>query len=163
MTKSAEDPVKKLGEMIKDIDFCMLTTIDNGVLRSRPMSTQNDEFNGVLWFLTSTDSHKMSEVEADNRVNVSYAEPKSNRFISVSGTASMVQDQGLIEKYWNPMHRAWFPEGKDDPRLCLLKVEVEQAEYWDASSSTLRQLVGFVKAIVTNKEADVGENEKIDL
>jgi len=163
MTKSADDPIKKVGEMIKDIDFCMLTTIDSGMLRSRPMSTQNDDFNGVLWFLTSTDSHKMSEIEANNRVNVSYAEPKSNRFISVSGTASISKDQGLIDKFWSPIHKAWFPEGKDDPRLCLLKVQVDQAEYWDASSSKLMQLVGFVQAMVTNKEADLGENEKIDL
>jgi general stress protein 26 len=57
--------------------------------------------------------------------------------------------------------KAWFPEGLEDPTLCLLKVSVEEAEYWEASSSTLVQLFGFVKAMATGQEADYGENKKV--
>ncbi len=49
----------------------MLTTIDtDGVLRSRPMSTQKTEIDGDLWFFTSDKTHKTEEIERENRVNV---------------------------------------------------------------------------------------------
>ena len=163
-TKTREEAIEKLGNLIEDIDFAMLTTVDtDGVLRSRPMSTQEAEFDGTLWFFTSDKTHKVEEIERDNRVNASYAKPEDNVYVSVSGTASIVKDRAKMEELWNPILKAWFPEGLDDPTICLLKVDVEQAEYWDSPSSTLVQIVGFVKALVTGRSADGGENQKINL
>ncbi len=163
-TKTRDEAIEKLNGLIKDIDFAMLTTVDtDGVLRSRPMSTQEAEFDGTLWFFTSDKTHKVEEIERDNRVNASYAEPKDNVYVSVSGTAAIVKDKAKMEELWNPILKAWFPKGLDDPNICLLKVDVEQAEYWDSPSSTLVQIVGFVKALVTGQRADGGENEKINL
>lgn len=141
----------------------MLTTIDGGVLRSRPMQTQDFDFDGDLWFFTSSETHKTEEIIKDNRVNVSYAAPDDNTYISVSGTASIVKDREKIEELWTPVYKAWFPKGLDDPNLILLKVSVEQAEYWDSSSSAFVQIAGFLKAIATGERAEGGENEKINL
>ena len=163
MENTRQDAIKKLNDLIESIDFAMLTTIDGGVLRSRPMSTQDFEFDGDLWFFTSSKTHKIEEIEKDNRVNVSYAAPESNTYVSVSGTAEIVKDQAKIDEYWNPILKAWFPEGKDSPDLVLLKVVVEQAEYWDSPSSTIVQVAGFLKALATGESADGGENKKIDL
>jgi len=164
MEDNRQEAIKKLKGLIEDIDFAMLTTVDmNGVLRSRPMSTQKVEFDGDLWFFTSIQTHKTEEIEKDNRVNVSYAAPDDNVYVSVSGTAEIVQDRAKIEELWNPILKAWFPKGLDDPNLCLLKVDAEQAEYWDSASSTIVQIAGFVKALVTGKSAHGGENEKINL
>lgn len=127
------------------------------------MSTQEFEFDGDLWFFTSDNTHKVGEIQADDRVNVAYSEPGNNRYVSVSGRAEILKDKAKMEELWSPAHKAWFPEGLDDPTLCLLKVNVEQAEYWDAPSSTLLQIVGFVKAIATGTEMSYGENKKIDL
>lgn len=163
-TKTREEAIEKLNNLIEDIDFAMLTTVDtDGVLRSRPMSTQEAEFDGTLWFFTSDKTHKVEEIEQDNRVNASYAKPEYNFYVSVSGTASIVKDRAKMEELWNPILKAWFPEGLDDPNICLLKVDVEQAEYWDSPSSTLVQITGFVKAMVTGQRANGGENEKINL
>jgi len=161
MADNRNEAIKKLNELIEGIDFCMLTTMDGGYLRSRPMSTQKFEFNGDLWFFTSDDTHKMDEIKADDRVNVAYSKPDDNCYVSVSGNAEMVKDRAKIEELWSPILKAWFPDGLDDPHLCLLKVSVEQAEYWDAPSSKIIQLVGFVKALATGQEADYGENEKL--
>lgn len=163
MEDKRQESIKKLNDLIKEIDFAMLTTIDGGHLRSRPMQTQDFEFNGDLWFFTSSRTHKTEEIEKDNRVNVSYASPATNTYVSVSGTAEIVKDKAKIDEYWNDILKAWFPEGKDSPDLVLLKVAVEQAEYWDAPSSTIVQIAGFVKAMVTGERADGGENRKIDL
>ncbi len=161
MTDNQKESVQKLAELIEGIDFCMLTTTDAGLLRSRPMSTQKFEGDGDLWFFTSDNTHKMAEIEKDPRVNVAYSDPDDNRYVSVSGRGEYVADRAKIEELWSPVLKAWFPDGLDDPHLCLLKVTVEQAEYWDAPSSKIVQLFGFVKALATGQEADYGENKKM--
>ena len=161
MADERQEAIEKLEKLIEGIDFCMLTTIDGGHLRSRPMSTQDFEFDGDLWFFTSDNTHKVEEIRKDNRVNVAYSKPDDNHFVSVSGRTDIVRDRAKIEELWSPVLKAWFPEGPDDPHLCLLRVRVEQAEYWDSPSGTLVQLAGFVKAIATGEEMDGGENKKL--
>lgn len=163
MQDTRQESIKKLSDLISGVEIAMLTTIDGGHLRSRPMQTQDVEFDGDLWFFTSSKTHKTEEIEKDNRVNVSYAAPDSNIYVSVSGTAEIVKNREKIDEYWNDILKAWFPEGKDSPDLVLLKVKVEQAEYWDSSSSTIVQVAGFLKALATGERAEGGENEKINL
>jgi general stress protein 26 len=163
MQDTRREAIEKLRDLIRDIDTAMLTTIDGGVLRSRPMQTQEAEFDGDLWFFTSSKTHKIEEIEKDNRVNVTYASPDNNIYVSISGRAEIVREQAKIEEFWNPIYKAWFPEGLDDPHLILLKISAEQAEYWDSSANTFVQVAGFMKALATGERADGGENEKINL
>ena len=163
MADNRQHSIEKIRELTEGIDFCMLTTIDGDQLRSRPMSTQEFEFDGDLWFFTNDDTHKIDEIETDNRVCVAYSKPEENVYLSVSGRAEVVKDRAKIEELWNPVLKAWCPEGLDDPSLCLLKIPVEEAEYWDAPSSKIVQLFMMVKAIATGQEADYGENKKINL
>jgi general stress protein 26 len=159
-----DEHIKKLAELIKDIDFAMLTTVEpDGSLRSRPMSTQQREFDGDLWFFTSADTPKVEEVEREHNVCVAYARPDKQHYVSVSGKARLVRDRAKIEELWNPAYKAWFPEGLDDPQLALLKVSAEKAEYWDGHTSTVAHLIGLAKAAVTGQSYDMGENEKINL
>lgn len=157
------DARAKLQELIEGIDFCMLTSIDGDVMRSRPMSTQQAEFDGDIWFFTSDETHKVDEIAADNRVCVAYTKPDSHTYVSVSGRAEIVRDRTKMEELWNPVLKAWFPDGLEDPRLCLLKVTAEQAEYWDQPSGKVVQLFGFVKALATGQSAEWGENQKLEL
>ena len=163
MENKRQESIKKLKDLLEGIDFAMLTTMASGKFRSRPMSTQKFEFDGDLWFFTSDQTHKVEEIEADNRVLVAYSKPEDNTYVSVFGRAEITKDRAKIEELWNPIHKAWFPEGIDDPTLALLKVSVEEAEYWDAPSSKIVQIAGFVKALVTGQEADYGEHGKINL
>jgi general stress protein 26 len=163
MEDTRRESIEKLKTLTESIDFCMLTTVNGGQLRSRPMSTQELGENGNLWFFTSDQTHKVDEIEADNRVNVAYSKPDDNVYVSVSGRASIVKERQKIEELWNPTLKAWFPEGLDDPTLCLMKVSIEEAEYWDSPNSKIVQLVGFVKALVTGQSADGGEYGKINL
>jgi general stress protein 26 len=145
--------VKKLAELIHDIDFTMMTTVSaDGTLRSRPMSTQKTPFNGELWFFTEEPSGKTHEVTRDRHVNLAYADPKAQKYVSVSGVADVVRDRAKAEELWNPLYKAWFPGGLDDPTLALLRVRVTSAEYWDSPSSKVMHLVGFVKAIATGQQ-----------
>jgi general stress protein 26 len=163
-TATKRNGINKLGSLIKDIGFAMLTTVcPDGSLRSRPMATQRDEFDGVLWFFTHAGDPKVREIQRDQRVNVSYADPAKNNYVSVSGRATLVRDKPIMKELWNPFYKAWFPKGLDDPQLALIRVAVEQAEYWDAPNSKLVQLGGFLKAVVTGKQARGGQNEKVTL
>lgn len=149
--------------MLEGIDFAMLVTVAGSKFRSRPMSTQEMDENGDLWFFTSDETHKVDEIEADNRVLIAYSQPDENTYVSVFGRAEISRDRAKIEELWNPVHKAWFPEGLDDPHLCLLKVTVEEAEYWDSPNSKLVEIAGFVKALVTGQEADGGDYGKIKI
>jgi general stress protein 26 len=159
-----KENIKKLHDLVKDIRFAMLTTVEeDGTLRSRPMATQEFEFDGDLWFFTSANASKVDEVQHNQHVNVSYAEPKDQKYVSVSGTAQLVRDRQKIEELWNPLFKAWFPQGLDDPEVALLKVSVDKAEYWDSPSSRVVRLVGFAKALVTGKPiSNPGDNAKIE-
>jgi general stress protein 26 len=158
------DDVKKLGKLIQDIQYAMLTTaMPDGTLRSRPMATQKAEFDGTLWFFTDRESGKVHEVEQDRHVNVAYADTAANTWVSVSGTANVVTDKPTIRDKWTSGMKAWFPDGPDDPNVALLKVTVQQAEYWDQPSSKMVQLIGLVKATVVGERYEPGENKKINL
>ncbi len=163
-TNSSAD-FEKLREMIKDIDFCMLTTVDEDQdLHSRPMSLNGEvDEQGNLWFFTSASSHKVSELNSSPKCNASFAAPDDSRYVSITATAELVQDKAKIRELWKPILQAWFPKGTDDPDLALLRLKIEKAEYWDSPSSKVAQAVCFVSALVTGKSADWGENKKIDL
>jgi general stress protein 26 len=159
-----QESIEKLQELIKDIDIAMLTTQDvDGSLRSRPMGTQEVEFDGDLWFFTDDETAKVYEIQHQRHVNVSYADPKSQTYVSVSGTASVVRDSAKIKELWSPLYKAWFPEGVDDPNLVLLKINVEKAEYWDSPHGTVMTMIGFVKAIVTGQSYEPGDHDKLNL
>ena len=155
---------KKLRELIKDIRFAMFTTCEeDGTLRSRPMSTQEVEYDGDLWFFTYGSAHKVEEVQHNQHVNVSYSDPNNQKYVSVSGTAQLVRDRQKIEELWNPLYKAWFSQGLDEPDLALLKVSIDSAEYWDSPSSKVVRLIGFVKAVVTGTPiGNPGDNQKIE-
>jgi general stress protein 26 len=164
MANSEQEAIAKLGKMIKGIRIAMMTTaLEDGELHSRPMATQQADFDGDLWFLSDADSAKTYEIGRQSHVNISYADPSDSRYVSVSGAAAIVRDRAKVKELWNPIHKAWFPNGPDDPSLTLLRVSVQKAEYWDAPSSKVLQLIGFAKAALTGHRYQPGEHEKLDL
>jgi general stress protein 26 len=88
-TTEREQQIQKLREIIKNIDYGMFTTVDDDEsLHSYPMSTSGEiNFDGTLWFFTYAKSHKVSEIEHHQQVNVSFSSPDQQRFVSLSGTA----------------------------------------------------------------------------
>jgi general stress protein 26 len=154
----------KITGLIKGIRLAMLTTVGpDGHLRSRPMDTQDAEFDGDLWFFTEANAPKVADIASNSKVNVSYANPEKQRYVSVQGHAMLVRDRAKIKELWSPEHKIWFPGGPDDPNLALIKVKAEEVEYWDSASNPVGQVIGFVKALVTGNEQEMGENEKIRL
>lgn len=141
-TIEQEVNMKKLAAMIRGIKIAMLTTLSaDGTLHSRPMATQDVEFDGTLWFFTAAGSAKMSEIRQYPQVSVSYASADDHRYVSLSGRASLIQDAEKMKELWSPVYRAWFPQGLDDPELALMRVDVDKAEYWDMLSAAMVDLL----------------------
>ena len=156
---------EKLKELVKDIDFCMLSTVDeHGDLHSRPMSLNGEiDQEANMWLFTSSDSLKAHEIQKLPKVNVSFANPDDHRYVSISGSADLVTNKEKIKELWKPVLKAWFPDGPDQADLALLRVKVEKAEYWDSPSGKVAQALSFVSALVTGKQVELGENKKLDL
>ncbi len=160
---SVEEAKQKLWSMIKEVRFAMLTTEDGGHLRARPMVASQKSFDGTLWFFTRASSHKVDEVHAEHQVGVTYADGGQQNYVSLSGRATLVREQAAIAEHWAEVLRTWFPQGKDDPDIALLKVDVEAAEYWDAPSSAMVHAYGYAKAVLTGQSPHPGENRKVSL
>ena len=125
-------PQRQLKDLLKGFDTAMLITGGaNGSVHARPMSVAEINEAGELYFATAAGSAKVSEIKKDAEVTLIFQGRLT--FVSLSGTAEVVKDQALIDKLWSEAWRVWFPKGKTDPTLRLLKVVPEEAEYWDSS------------------------------
>ena len=162
-TTAQSDQVQKLWSLMRSVGFAMLVTEDGDHLRGRPMVANQSEFDGTLWFYTRAGSHKVSEVEHDSRVCVTYAEPSKQDYVSLSGRARLRRDKETIQAHWSEGLRTWFPKGQDDPDIAVLEVRVEMGEYWDAPSSTMVHAYGYLKAVTTGTPPSPGGNEKVTL
>ncbi len=134
-------------EKISEIKFTMLVTHDeNGLMQARPFTTQSAGRDGAVWFFTRMDSEAVADVQRDANVLLCYADTDKNRFISSAGSATLSHDRPLIEELWSPIHKAFFPQGIDDPQLVLLRVEISRADIWDSEKSKMAQMLTIAKA-----------------
>lgn len=158
-----EEPAAKFRALIERIEVAMVTTREtDGSLRARPMAAillEND--SGHIYFLTGLSSHKIEEIARDPHVNLTFA--KGGDFVSVSGTAETTRDPELIDRLWSETHRSWFPKGRKDPEICVLRVLIDYAEYWDPPSAGVGMAYGWTKAMLTGRSADgdLGDRAKL--
>ena len=158
---SAED-TRKVAELLKGQRFAFLTTTTpEGKLTSRPMTLQEVEFDGDLWFFAERGSHPVQHVQASPQVNVGVG--SGGTWVSLTGHASVVDDVAKKKELWNGGVEAWFPQGPEDPSVVLLKVDGDSAEYWETPGGRLATAFSFAKAKATGERIDSGENEKVDL
>jgi general stress protein 26 len=167
-TQTITDPIharSTLWSLIKDIRFAMFTTRQHtGQLHSRPMTTQNSRLDedANLWFFMSRGGEPVADIQTDPAVNVAYADPGEDRYVSVSGNAAVVEDIAKKRQLWSRDADAWFPGGAADPGLALVRVRIAQANYWDVKGSRLVQLYHRAKAAITGRRSiEPGEHAEI--
>lgn len=160
-----KDGLAKLAKLIHGIDIAMLVTqAPDGRLLSRPLRAQQvDVPEGTLWFVTDRNSHKADEVAAHPRVNVAFASPGDNTYVSIAGSAQLVFDKAKLVALWSPAMAVFYPEGVDDPALCLLRVAIESAEYWDSPGGLVGNAIYLATAALTGDAGALSENARMDL
>ena len=147
-------------KLIAEFDTAMLVTSAlTGYLRSRPLSVVKRPSEDTLYFATGIDSEKVREIERNSNVNVAMQDGR--RFVSLMGRARIVRDRALIRELWSESWKIWFPQGVDDPALCLLAFDPIEADYWDGAGATgLRYLFQMARAYVTNSRPASDEDER---
>ncbi len=151
MSESAKDKKDHLHELLASFDTAMLITHHGEKSHGRPKAiaaVEDGAAGDTVWFVTSIDSPKADEISNDARVSATFQ--TSQKFVALSGTASLVMDRAKIHELWKESWKVWFPEGKDDPAIALVRVKVEDAEFWDnAGAKGVRYAFEAVKALVT--------------
>ena len=149
-----EDAIKKIKELSETARICMFCTdLGNIPGNSRPMSLQETDDSGNLWFISSDTSNKNFEIKDDNRVQLYFMNNSDSEYLSVYGEAFVYKDRSTIEDKWSPIANAWF-DGKDDPNVTIIRVEPKDTYYWDTKAGKLVSLLSFVAAAVSGNKTD---------
>lgn len=128
-----EEAVKKIKQLAKKASTCFFcTAINSGKpFQTRPMSVQDVDDAGNIWFLSADDSHLNAEIKVDEKVQLLFQGSAYSDFLALNGVATISRDKQKIEEFWGPLLKTWFTEGKDDPRITVIKVETSEGYYWD--------------------------------
>jgi len=147
--RATEEAREQLFERLKKTPVAMVITTGDGGVRLRPLTTQKTEKPGVLWFFIPVEGGVASDVRAQPEIILSYAEPGDNAYMALQGTASVVIDPQRAKEMWSPLAGAWFTEGPTDPRLALLRVDLERGEAWESTEGKVLEFLRMAKAAVT--------------
>lgn len=151
----SQEAVKKLKELSESARTCMfcteLSTLPNN---ARPMSLQECDQEGNLWFISSSDSNKNFEIKDDNRVQLYFMNNGSSEYLSIFGKAYIYTDKNTIEDKWSSFANAWFEEGKDDPKVTIIRVTPDETYYWDTKAGKFVSMVTFIASAVTGIKTD---------
>ncbi len=161
--ETQQSGLEKLKGFISAGDIAMLCTLQEEEIHSRPMATSEIDEAGNIWFFTNEYSPKVDEVQNNQNITLCYSDHSDSTYVSIKGTGWLVIDRSKMEELFNPMVKAFFPKGLDDPRLALLKVVPKTAEYWDSPSSSMVRFMGILGSALTGEKYDRGEHGKIEL
>ena len=151
------EAITKLRELVEKGPTCMfgtdLTTIPMHVC---PMHALQVDDEGSIWFFSGLDSQHTGHINKDPRVNLIFSNTAAFEYLTVFGEAEILRDPVKIEELWKPMVKAWFPDGKDDPNLSLIRVRPLKAHYWDTKDGKLVVLAKILVGAITGKVEDGG-------
>jgi general stress protein 26 len=123
--------VAAVRELMKSVKYAMVTTrCAQKALRSHPLATLETSFDGIAWFLVAADSKLADDVHLDPEVSLTYADPRGGTYVAVSGSATVAHDPAAARALWNRWADAFFPDGPEDPRVAVLRVQMRAAEFW---------------------------------
>ncbi len=151
------EAIDKFKELVKHESTCLFTTqLTKVPLNTRPMAVQKVCDQGNFWFLSASDSDKNQEIISDPRVQLFISNTSNYEFLSAYGKASISRDRQKIDELWSDIAKAWFPEGKDDPRVTVIKVMPEQGFYWDTKDGKLVSLIKIAASAIAGKTIEEG-------
>ena len=149
------EAIKKIKALSESAKICMFCTeLEKLPINSRPMTLQETDDEGNLWFISSDTSNKNFEIKDDRRVQLFFMNNSDYQYLSVYGDASIYKDKSTIEDKWSPMAKAWFEDGKDDPTVSIIRIEPKETYYWGTKVGKLVSLFNFVAAAVTGNATD---------
>lgn len=147
--------IEKLKELSESARICMFcTNLTELPMNSRPMSLQECDNQGNLWFISSAESNKNFEIKVENKVQLFFMNNSNSEYLSIYGKAFIYKDKNTIEEQWSSLANAWFEEGKDDPKVTVIRVTPEETYYWDTKAGKFITMMSFVGAALTGSTTD---------
>ncbi|SHI46562.1 pyridoxamine 5'-phosphate oxidase family protein [Pseudozobellia thermophila] len=157
------DGLRKLRELLNDNKvLLMATNLKKIPFSVCPMSLQEMDVQGDLWFFAHRNSDHFKDIEKDNRVQLLLANEKGQQYLSMYGNATHIVDREKKQALWSPMLGAWF-DGIDDPNSVLLNVNLESAYYWDMIENKWAALHRLQGSLAGQEGPELGEKGHIDL
>ena len=156
MANSAEH---RLHDLIEGFDTAMLVTnIAKGNLHARPMGVAEITELGEIYFVTAARSAKVKEIQQNSALTLIFQ--SRLKFVSLHGNGAVVEDRALIDRLWSEAWKVWFPKGKTDPSLRIIKVLPKEAEYWDSTGTQgISYAFEAAKAYIRGETPDVSEKQ----
>ena len=152
---SQTEAIKKIKELSESAKICMFCTeLDSLPITTRPMALRETDAEGNMWFLSNEMSNKNFEISEDNRVQLFFMNNGSSEYLSVYGKAFVYNDKSTIEEQWTPIANAWFEEGKDDPKVTVIRVSPAESYYWDTKAGKLVSLLSFAASAISGSKTD---------
>jgi general stress protein 26 len=157
----ANSDVEHVWQLIESISFCMMSTLTGTQLHSRPMGAFARPNEGMIYFFTDVRAHKGDEIRRFPKVCLAFADPRGQKYLSISGPAVVSSDREKIRELWSIPARLWW-ESPDDPNIRLIAVTPEEAEYWDSPGNFTSNIkVAF--GIATGVHPDPGDHRKVSI
>jgi len=162
---AGDDALEKIRALLGEFRTAMLTTVEAGIIRTRPMGVQGkaEDFAGTLWFFTDDRSHALQELEHGARSSLIFQSDAKNAYLQLEGRAAEVRDREKMQELYTPLLKTWFPEGLDDPHLTLIRFDADSGHFWDSPGGMFQVLGAFAKALVTHEPAQGGEKGDLEL
>ncbi|MGP9518139.1 pyridoxamine 5'-phosphate oxidase family protein [Psychrobacter sp. AOP7-C1-14] len=163
---SKQDQINKIQEVIKDVKFAMMSTVNSkGDLHAWPMTTSEASIGGKeIWFIGDKTSDVVKDIQDNPKVGLSYATQDEKDYVSVSANAELPTDKDKLDELWSPVYNAFFEHGKEDENVQLIKVVPHGVECWLSGSSTVNMFKMATAAVQDGKTAeDIGEQFSITL
>jgi general stress protein 26 len=161
----AEHSKEHLVDILTSFTTAMFVTMEaDGTSYARPMTIAKVSDGNQIFLVTSVKSPKVATIVSQPLVSLTLQ--STLRFVSLSGHATILYDRSMIESLWSEAWRVWFPEGKGDPDICLIKVDLDKGEYWDMSgTSGAAFLVQAAKSLAMGRplESSDQQNAKVEL
>jgi len=159
-TLSAEEAVRQFWASLTDRSTVMLG-VHGSDERLQPMTAFSEPETGLIWFFTRNDTDLARETRPGSEGRMIFAARNEELFADISGTLLIDCDRPRINKYWNAVVAAWYPEGKDDPHLTLLRFQPKNGQVWISKQGLLRFAFQVTKANVAKTKPDLGGSAEV--
>jgi general stress protein 26 len=162
MTISPAELESKFWKALRSDRTMMLgiSGVDEG--HTRPMTAQIEgEEGGPIWFFTAKDSDLVQQLRGNDRAVATFASKDHDVFAAVHGDLREDTDRAVVDRLWNRFVAAWYEGGKDDPKLCLLRLDPDKGQVWADASS---MVAGFKMLLGIDPKEDYKDKvAKVDL
>ena len=126
----------------------------------QPMTAFCEKDGGQLWFFTRNDTDLAKDI--GDGASAMFIFQADDLQACIGGAVTPTFDRERMDRYWNPMVAAWYPEGKDDPALTMLRMDCVDAEVWISDAGPTKFAWEIAKANTTHQLPDLGGRAHIE-